>query len=243
VAAGGLCPPAPPRFIASGPIPERRNRNGTPLASRLRSWSLARRSGRVSASPCPPARSPPMLSAIAGRNHWRCAQRPIHNRPCSRPDGTTRRVAEPTKAATWRRDQRSDRRFRVRYTRSWAVVIRSAPHFFQPNPWVGPNPTQAAPATTRNPNSKKLKRRPLTRRTLSGRGTGTHVTSHLMETPTPRQHHCTRRFDSSPLRNQCPGRCGAGRGTSRSTPKLSDAPPTYVRLSGDPHVGNGPHGI
>jgi len=66
--AGGLCPPGPPRFIALVPIPERHNRNGTPAsvtqASRLRSWSLARRSGRVSAWPCPPARPFSIVSAI-----------------------------------------------------------------------------------------------------------------------------------------------------------------------------------
>ena len=58
--AGGLCPPGPPRFIASVPIPESNNRNGTPLrceqwapVSGLGSWRGE--SGCVSAWPCPPA--------------------------------------------------------------------------------------------------------------------------------------------------------------------------------------------
>jgi hypothetical protein len=50
---------------------------GRPLsvteASRLRSWLLARRSGRVSAWPCPPARSLAILSMTWLWNHFRCA--------------------------------------------------------------------------------------------------------------------------------------------------------------------------
>ena len=51
-----------------------------PQASRLRSWHLARRSGRVSAWPCPPVRSLTILSATLPRNHCRCARSPSQAR-------------------------------------------------------------------------------------------------------------------------------------------------------------------
>lgn len=49
-------------------------------APRLRSWPLARRSGRVSAWPYPPVRSMTILSATQARNHCRCARCPIERR-------------------------------------------------------------------------------------------------------------------------------------------------------------------
>jgi hypothetical protein len=48
-------------------------------ASRLRSWPLSRRSGRVSASPCPPLRSLTILSALQPQNHSWCAPAPLTN--------------------------------------------------------------------------------------------------------------------------------------------------------------------
>jgi hypothetical protein len=60
-----------------------RNRNGTPLldeqASRLRSWLLARRSGRVSASPCPPARSMIILINLCSARGLNLVARELHN--------------------------------------------------------------------------------------------------------------------------------------------------------------------
>lgn len=66
--ARGLCPPDPLRFVAGVPIPERTTETGRVNASRLRSWPPARRSGRVSALPYPPAGSPPSLPSFRLRN-------------------------------------------------------------------------------------------------------------------------------------------------------------------------------
>jgi len=67
--------PHRPRLVGSAPQTPRdlslwyqsrrdTTETGRRSASRLRSWSLARRSGRVSAWPCPPARSFSIVSAI-----------------------------------------------------------------------------------------------------------------------------------------------------------------------------------
>jgi len=68
-------PPSPPEIFRFGANPGETNRNGTLIAPRLRSWLLARRSGRVSASPCPPARSLTILSTINSWNQSPCAHR------------------------------------------------------------------------------------------------------------------------------------------------------------------------
>ena len=72
---GGSAPQTP-RDLSPLCQARRENRNGTHSASRLRSWPLSRRSGRVSASPCPPLRSLTILSAIESPNHSPCAPAP-----------------------------------------------------------------------------------------------------------------------------------------------------------------------
>ena len=82
--AGGLCPPGyplgPPRFSALGQSRRAETETGRPpcvtAAPRLRSWLLARRSGRVSAWPCPSARSLAILPMTSSWNHYRCAPSP-----------------------------------------------------------------------------------------------------------------------------------------------------------------------
>jgi hypothetical protein len=107
---------------------------GRRSASRLRSWSLARRSGRVSAWPCPPVRSWIILSATPARNHCRCARCPQpaaanspHWRPRARVGGGPFSVSAGT-------CPESNRPFRVRYTRSWAVVFGRPVHFLVSSP-------------------------------------------------------------------------------------------------------------
>jgi hypothetical protein len=69
----GALPPRPPEIYRSCAELGEKSRNGTQGASRLRSRPLSRRSGRVSALPCPPLRSLTILSALHSRNYRRCA--------------------------------------------------------------------------------------------------------------------------------------------------------------------------
>ena len=116
--AGGLCPPDPPRFSASAPIPESKTETGRPATdrqvSRLRSWHLARRSVRVSAWTYPPAGLPTILSATPAPNHYRCA-RFEPNAPRWQPRRIPTQSAQATENRTY---FGSDRLIRTRYTRS-----------------------------------------------------------------------------------------------------------------------------
>lgn len=78
--AGGPAP-RPPRFIACGQSRRAKTETGhrkQSTASRLRSWLLARRSGRVSASPCPPVRYFQSIRVITAE-HSPCAPAPVQS--------------------------------------------------------------------------------------------------------------------------------------------------------------------
>ena len=118
----GALPPRPPEIYREGASLGEQNRNGTPWeASRLRSWLLSRRSGRVSASPCPPPRSSTILSALPPWNHSRCAPGP--EKCAAQAPGRIGAVHSP------RGYPQSNPPLRARYTRSWAVVFPPSARF------------------------------------------------------------------------------------------------------------------
>ena len=73
---GGSAPQTPRDLSHCANPGETQTETGRREASRIRSWFLARRSGRVSASPCPPLRSLTILSALQPQNHSPCAPAP-----------------------------------------------------------------------------------------------------------------------------------------------------------------------
>jgi hypothetical protein len=132
---GGSAPQTP-RDLSPLCQARRENRNGTHSASRLRSRPLSRRSGRVSASPCPPLR----YSAFylrSNRRTTRGARRraktpPVPGRSCT----TASSSAEPN-PLPWGTCQESNRWLCVRSTRSSAVVFFKRASYFRSNPISG----------------------------------------------------------------------------------------------------------
>ena len=139
-----------PRDLSPGCQSRRtKTETGRTSAPRLRSWPLTRRSGRVSAWPCPPVRLPTILSAAPAPNHCRCAQLlPRTAAGCRRRSPVTQSTHHPSSVSE-RTYSESHRQLRTRYTRSWAVVFSAATHF-----WTN---------DARNVNSRHIDRFPLVR--------------------------------------------------------------------------------